>query len=484
MRSAFRFSREFVLTLLTVIVVGLLLLAKTFSREDGPVDQTYIPKKEVITPEIRLLQQYVSINTSNPPGNESAGARFLQQTLRERGINSELIESTAGRGNLYARVRGRRSGEGLMLLHHIDVVGADATTWKKPPFEARIELNEMWGRGTLDMKGIGICHLEAFSGIVRRGVPERDVVFLATADEEHSTGHGMEWLLANRPEIFEGIRYVLTEGGLTEVIGEKLVYFAIETGSKQFSRVELRGDAENLRRARIALEPWFDPKGEARLLPEVSEYFKAIAPHRFEWMAVLADIETVVSNGDEWRLAKPYRDLMQSSLFAFEIRKSGDTHVMDVVLHALPDLTPEEAARPVSAVADRFDLEMRFTKRMGPAPMSSTRTPMFDLLRRQIQAQFGPVDVGPVIVPYITTDSRFLRVRGIECYGFWPYQVNFFQAEGIHGVDERLRLDWFMQGVGLMKRIVNAWAFDEAGNRGSQAPSPASLPHRRQESAR
>lgn len=462
MRSAFRFSREFLLTAFIVIVVGLIVLAKLASRAEDPSDQTYIPKKEVITPEIRLLQQYVRIDTTNPPGNESAGARFLQETLRKRGIASELIESAPGRGNLYARVRGERQGEGLLLLHHIDVVSADTREWKRPPFAGEILLNEMWGRGTLDMKGIGICHLEAFSEVARRGKPKRDVVFLATADEERSTGHGIEWLLAHRPEIFEGIRYVLTEGGLTEVIGEKLVYFAIETGSKQFSQVELRGPRERLREARVALEPMFDPKGgEVRLLPPVVEYFRRIAPHRLQWEMLLSDIETVVARGDEWRLPKAYRDLMQDSLFAFDIRKVDDSYAMDVVLHALPDLTPEEAARPVRAVADRLGLQMRFTKRMGPAPISSTATPMFELLRREIHRQFGPVDVGPVIVPYVTTDSRFLRARGIDCYGFWPYEVNFFQTEGIHGADERLRLDWFMKGVELMSSIVTAWAFEK-----------------------
>jgi len=461
MRSAFRFSREFLLTLLVVIVVGVLLLAKILSREASPDDQTYIPKKEIITPEIRLLQQYIRIDTSNPPGNESEGAQFLQHTLRMRGIESELIESAPGRGNLYSRVKGRRPNEGLLLLNHIDVVKAAAKEWKNPPFGGTVRLNELWGRGTLDMKGIAICQLEAYAEVVRRGMPERDVIFLATADEEVNSGAGIGWLFQNRPEIFDGVRYVLTEGGITEIIGERIVYFAIETGSKQFSEVELRGDFENLRKARLALEPLFDPKGKVRLLPEVAEYFRAIAPHRIEWESMLANIELVVERGDDWRLAKPYRELMQDSLFASAIIPSGDKHSLDVIFYSLPDLTPEEAAKPVAEIASRFDLKMRFTKRMGPAPISSTKTPMFTLLEKEIGQHFGGVSVGPMIVPYITTDSRFLRARGIDCYGFWPYQVNFFQSEGIHGVDERLRLDWFMDGVGLMKRIVTAWAFAE-----------------------
>src|SRR6185369_13184345 len=107
------------------------------------------------------------------------------------------------RANLYARIRGKQAGDGLMLINHMDVVPASPQGWTKPPFRAEIYGNMMWGRGTFDMKGIGIAQLEAFIAVATAGrPPEHDIVFLATADEESGSGLGTRWLLDHRPDLF------------------------------------------------------------------------------------------------------------------------------------------------------------------------------------------------------------------------------------------------------------------------------------------
>src|SRR2546430_368342 len=70
----------------------------------------YIPKTATITPEIELLQQYVRIDTTNPPGNELPGAKFLAARLDAAGVPYEIIESAPRRANLYARIKGKRPG--------------------------------------------------------------------------------------------------------------------------------------------------------------------------------------------------------------------------------------------------------------------------------------------------------------------------------------------------------------------------------------
>jgi len=106
--------------------------------------QLYIPRKEHITPEVQLLQQYVRIETTD--GHELPGARFLASLIEKEGIKPEIIESAPGRANVYARIKGRRSGEGLLLLNHIDVMPANAKEWQRPPFSGAIYLNQLWGR--------------------------------------------------------------------------------------------------------------------------------------------------------------------------------------------------------------------------------------------------------------------------------------------------------------------------------------------------
>src|SRR5207248_884418 len=74
---------------------------------------------------VELLRAYLAIDTTNPPGNEIAGARFLADVLTRGGIESRTAESAPGRANLVARVRGDSSLGGIVLHHHIDVVYAD-----------------------------------------------------------------------------------------------------------------------------------------------------------------------------------------------------------------------------------------------------------------------------------------------------------------------------------------------------------------------
>src|SRR5437867_10852882 len=117
-----------------------------------------------------MLQDDVLIHTVT--GHELPGARYLAGLLEKNGVKAEVIESAPGRGNVYARLRGKRRGEGLLLLNHIDVVPATSAGWFRPPFDAAIALNQLWGRGSLDMKSIALCELEGLFETARRGQPE------------------------------------------------------------------------------------------------------------------------------------------------------------------------------------------------------------------------------------------------------------------------------------------------------------------------
>ncbi|HEY2325838.1 MAG TPA: M20/M25/M40 family metallo-hydrolase, partial [Thermoanaerobaculia bacterium] len=177
----------------------------------------YIPKSSPITPSTLLLERYIRINTVNPPGNEIEGARFLAAQLAEAGVKAEIIESAPGRANLYARIKGKHPGGALMLLNHIDVV-PPVGKWDRPPFSGSVMINMVYGRGSADMKGVAICELQAFRDVAKSGrVPEHDLVFLAVADEERASVLGTQWLLDHRPDVFEGVRYAINEGGITEM---------------------------------------------------------------------------------------------------------------------------------------------------------------------------------------------------------------------------------------------------------------------------
>lgn len=145
-----------------------------------PVDWTALADESV-----RTLSDYLKVNTTNPPGNEIAGARFLAAILEREGIEARILDSAAlgsGRVNLYARLKGDGSKKAIALVQHIDVVPADARFWTVDPFSGAIQDGYVWGRGAFDMKGEGIVHLMAMIAIKRSGVPlTRDIVFTANA---------------------------------------------------------------------------------------------------------------------------------------------------------------------------------------------------------------------------------------------------------------------------------------------------------------
>lgn len=451
-------SKPFRLTISFLAAVAVLLgIAVVIAHQRAKIeDASFVPKNERITPEIVQLQQYIRVDTSNPPGNELAGARFLARELAKGGVRAEIIESAPGRANVYARIRGRSQSGGLLLLNHIDVVPADAAQWKFPPFAGDIRLNMLWGRGALDMKSIGLTHLHAFLDVARSGkVPQHDLVFLAVADEEQGSAYGTKWLLENRPQIFEGIRYAITEGGVTETLEEKITYFGVETGSKQFVDFELRAPSRGqLEKARIALEPYFTPEDPDRVLPEVREYFAILAPHRLQPRRLLMDIDRTIAEGKFWLLDPVYRTLTQNTLFVSTIRSNADGFSAMGWLANLPDEDPAARLTVLRELVAPFGVAVMQTKPAAKLAISSIHTPFFEAIERCVHRTYGEVPVGPVIGAASTNDSRWLRPRGIESYGFWPFPVSIYQTWGIHGINERIRLDWYLSGIRMTTSLV------------------------------
>ena len=452
--------RAFAIVAVAVVAIAAGIVVYNKTVESQLRSQLYIPKKEHITPEIQLLQQYVRIETLD--GHEMAGARFLASLLEKGGVRPEIIESAPGRANVYARIKGTRSGDGLLLLNHIDVVPADAKEWKRPPFSAAIYFNQLWGRGSLDMKSIGLAELDAFLRVARtHRTPERDLVFLAVAGEEEGGAWGAGWLMQHRPDVFDGIRYAINEGGLTEMKQETLTYFGIEVGTKMDVRVRLRAPSRaQMERARVALEPYIMPRDPDRVLPAVREFFHAIAPHRVEVRGLLDDIDQTVRLGQFWLLPRGYKELTQNVVWVLGPTDDASGVTMDVYMYNLPDENPDARIAWLKSLVAPFGANIaEVMAKNGPAPVSPTNTPLFALIAREARAVCGEVPVGPEILAGSGNDSRFLRQRGIVCYGLAPFRVDYFQALGIHGADERIRLDWYMDGIELMRRLVDAVSF-------------------------
>src|SRR5262249_8203323 len=140
-----------------------------------------------------------------------------------------------------------RAKKPLLLLNHLDVVPVDRKAWKMDPFAAIIQDGRIWGRGALDMKGIGVEHMMALVTLKQSGVvPPRDIVMLCTADEETNGDGGVRWMIANHFSDIDA-EYVLDEGGFgtRDILAPGKLVFGIAVGEKQtvWLRVRARGTA-------------------------------------------------------------------------------------------------------------------------------------------------------------------------------------------------------------------------------------------------
>src|ERR1700758_428206 len=162
-----------------------------------------------------LLSKYIQINTTNPPGNEIEAARMLKEKFLTDGIPATTREPQPGRGIVAARLRGiGKHNKAIILLSHMDVVPANPKEWEVPPFSGLVKNGQIWGRGSIDDKGPGVIELMAMLAIKRAGILlNRDVLFVATGDEEEGGKNGAAWFVDHEGSVFSDAGFLLNEGG-------------------------------------------------------------------------------------------------------------------------------------------------------------------------------------------------------------------------------------------------------------------------------
>jgi acetylornithine deacetylase/succinyl-diaminopimelate desuccinylase-like protein len=429
---------------------------------------------------VRWLQGYLQVDTTNPPGNERRAASFLAEILRREGIPSRLVVTPEGRVNLYARLASPASGgRGVLLLHHMDVVAA-GPGWTVPPFAGLIRDGRLWGRGALDDKSLGIAQLAALIDLKRRKVAlDRDVLFLAVADEENGGLRGTGWLLSAYPELFKGVEAVVGEGGRSMVSGDRrLLWWGIEVAQKRPLWLEVstsgRGGHGSGLNPESANHQMIQGLARVLALPQrwrvtapAREYLKAIAPlHNAHWKRILSNIDRTV---DEKTGPKEFLLPGMASLFLDTVQVtvlSGGERInviparsvarLDIRL--LPD-TDSSAFLAVLKKALGPDFEVKVLVTAPPAAPSPAAGRFYAALGRVLGKE-APV-VPTVIAGF--TDSRFFRERGIPAYGLTPFALGGEDSGGIHGVDERIPVAELDRGVARMRRLVTAYAAAPSG---------------------
>jgi acetylornithine deacetylase/succinyl-diaminopimelate desuccinylase-like protein len=422
------------------------------------------------------LVGYVRIDTTNPPGNETSGAKYLAALFAKNGIEARLLGDDPKRQGVYARLSARDDATGekaLLLLNHIDVVPAVPQDWTKPPFSGLQSGGYIWGRGSLDMKSLAIAQLMAMVDLKRRGaVLRRDVIFLAAPDEELGGLKGTYALLQRYPELFRDVGFVLTEGGSNDAAVDKVLYWAIEVQQKVPLWVRLHADglgghgagppadggtAAKLVRALAAVERLETPY---HLAPDVARMFAAAgrAKGRTQGAAMLAVHEPLDVPRIEREVSPGYRILLRDTVTITRISAGNTVNVIpahasaDLDIRLLPDSSADAMLQRIAAAVGT-EAKLEVLLRGEATPASSANTELYQVLTRVMQEAEPGSTVAPVVGAG-TTDSRFFRARGVVAYGISPFKVNYYDADSVHGTDERIRSRFFAEGVQLMRSIV------------------------------
>lgn len=412
-------------------------------------------------PEVRLLQQYVAVDTSQPDPDEVAGAEFLAAQLAAAGIPSTIERLGERNANLWAFVEGD-DPRAVVLLGHIDVEPPLATEgWLYPPFEGRVRGPWIYGRGMFDMKSLAVAQLLATIDVARSGRrPRRSLLFLQTSNEEAGSDTGMRWLLAERPELVARMDTVLAEGGVVEAISPTEVkYWGIEFAQKTFARVSVCApDRESLQRlaAYIRRHAFDDPRPDVD--PAVERFLAAYAPTRGlgSFSRLLARPATLPLRAPAFdRLSRFMKALFRNEVAAGRpVADPEGGWRLDLVLHLLPGEDPDAAFDRLVPPWLLAGLDRTPVALAGSGPASEIDHPDFRAIVRRTGEAHPGVPVGPFFLLQAMTDARLLRGAGVRTYGYSPFPSSVTDTLQAGLANERMQLPAYLSGVELYRSVV------------------------------
>jgi acetylornithine deacetylase/succinyl-diaminopimelate desuccinylase-like protein len=420
-----------------------------------------------------LLQRLIRVDTTNPPGNETAAAELLRDYLEANGLTCELIAKVPERANLVARLEGG-DGPSLLFLGHTDVVLADPAEWSVPPFSGELRDGMVWGRGALDMKSEVAANAVAIASLTREGFrPSGDLIFAATADEEAGAGFGLEWLCEEHPDAVR-CDFAINEGGGSRVELEdgRPIYEATvaEKMTAPF-RILVKGRSGHASMPRIAdnalvnatrlIDRIAGYRPEPQLGPEVEGFMQAVlgeVPPAAQVVDRLASLSPVVAAVLDALLGPTFSPTMISASQKRNVVPA--LCAVEVDCRLLPGQHPEHVEPIIRAVlGGDVEYELEWVE----GAHGGTRSPLDTPLWRALEEWVAETEPGAIAAPLACvgfTDSHWLREAfGTVAYGFFPTTGELppeIAAGLVHSADERIPVSDLEAGVSWLRHAAHA----------------------------
>jgi acetylornithine deacetylase/succinyl-diaminopimelate desuccinylase-like protein len=411
-----------------------------------------------------LLSRAIQIETANPPGDEKPLAAFFSKILSKAGIETRVIDtppgdSKIGRAAVWGVLRGSGERRPIVLLSHLDVVPANSDAWQTDPFAGVREGDTVIGRGSLDAKGVSAVHLLTMLELAKRETPlKRDVIFLATPDEESGGADGAGFIARERLDLIGGAEYLLTEGGGILIRGSDdptLWRVGVVEKSPCWLRVVAHGTPGHssvppldaaVPRLIAALERVARIESPVRVVPEVAQMYRTLAelapPDDAEGYANLArHLEEDPAFRHRFMTLRFQAALVTNTLTVTVLEGSSRTNVLapQAVAHIDARLLPGESCERLTQRVQAVIVDPGITTEVllsFEAHSSSADTPLY----AAIEAIAAQSDPPARVVPSVTlgfTDAHYFRDVGVTSYGFIPRAMRREDTSGVHGHDER-----------------------------------------------
>ncbi|MEJ5327441.1 MAG: M20/M25/M40 family metallo-hydrolase [Candidatus Bathyarchaeia archaeon] len=441
--------------------------------------------KEIEEEIVDLLSNLIRINTTNPPGNEIAAAKYVAMQLGKDGFNCELVESAPKRGSVVTRLKGTSEKPSLLLLSHLDVVAADPKEWSVDPFGGVVKDGFVWGRGAVDMKSMTAMEIMVMKLLRRNGVKLKgDVILAATADEEQGGALGAEYLMQHHSEKVYA-PYVLNEGGGFAIPTKNRNLFTVQTAEKGllWFKVKAKGTpghgslpnlADNaILRINKVIAKIENYRPQTLLTHTVRNFIAQMAQ---EDPALQEPLQRLIANPelsdqilDELSRITPYlaeeiRPRLKMTITPTIIRGGVKENVIPSECEAVFDcriLPGQETAKTMEIIKDLLHTvdpeKLEFEALQAQEPSESpTETPLYEAIATVIR-EFAPnCGVTPMLMTG-GTDSRVFRRMGSVCYGFQPMYPEMVSGKVVkleHAIDERISIENLVFGASVLYETV------------------------------
>jgi len=438
-----------------------------------PIDPIDLINLDLLEEEcISICQEMIripSVNYGEGVGDERAMAEYVAGKLAEVGIESELITTGENRVNVVARIVGvDQTRPGLIVHGHLDVVPVNAADWSVDPFGGVIKDGYLWGRGAVDMKDMDAMILATVRAWARaKYQPPRNILLVFFADEEAGSEYGSRYLVANRPELFDGYSEAISEvGGFSVTItGGHRLYF-IEAAQKGINWMQLsaRGDAghgsfinpnnaiSKLTSAisRIGAYEW--PQLETKTGAKFWSKIAALVGEKYDPENVRPLLKHL--GGAARMMGATIQNTSNPTMLNAGYKANVIPQTASAVVDGrfLPGYEKELLETVKQLAGDDVEIEILVRDKALEVEFEG---PLVEAMQSAI-AKYDPEGIP---VPYLMsggTDNKALSDLGIIGYGFSPVklppELDFFAL--FHGVDERIPIDGLKFGVKVLNEFL------------------------------